>query len=198
MHGMINRALQAFVSVNYGESIWAEMRDLSGAPAEGFEAMLSYDNDLTMRCFEAACHVLQRPPNALLEDVGTFCVTHPPLEPLRRLLRFGGGNFLEFLMSLEELDERGRLAIPELDLPSIAIERLDPSTFRLRARWRLPGIAPILLGALRAMADDYGALVLMRLDGVREGEERLHVQLLDSAFASGRSFALAEAAGAVG
>lgn len=190
MHGMINRALQGFLVANYGDDFWAEVRDVAAVPVEGFEAMLSYPHQKTFACFAAACDLLHRSPNAVLEDIGTFCVTHPPLEPLRRLLRFGGSGFQEFLLSLEELADRGRLAIPDLEMPIITLEPLDPSSYRLRARWALPGIGPILLGALRAMADDYGALVLMRLDGIIDGEECVHVQLLDSAFAEGRSFSL--------
>lgn len=178
------------MTVNYGDQIWREVRDIASVGPDGFEAMLSYDDMQTVACFEAACHVLHRAPNQLLEDIGTFCVTNPPLDPLRRLLRFGGSHFLEFLMSLEELGERGRLAIPDLEMPSISVEALDPSSYRLSARWVLPGIGPVLLGALRAMADDYGALVLIRLDGIENGAECLHVQLLDSAFAPARAFSL--------
>ncbi|MBY6202547.1 heme NO-binding domain-containing protein [Maritalea mobilis] len=190
MHGMINRALQGFLVAHYGERSWDEIRSIAGIPPEGFEAMLQYDEAQTLACFEAAVTVLHKHPNALLEDIGTYLVTNPALEPLRRLLRFGGPTFLDFLLSLEDLRDRGRLAIPDLDLPRIRVEELDPSSYRIRAQWSLPGIAPILLGGLRAMADDYGALALLRLDGMQPGEECLHVQLLDMTFAEGRQFVL--------
>jgi hypothetical protein len=170
--------------------LWDEIRSIAGIPPEGFEAMLHYEDAQTLDCFEAAATVLHKHPNALLEDVGTYLVTDPALEPLRRLLRFGGASFLDFLLSLEELRERGRLAIPDLELPQIRVTELDPSSYHVRSRWALPGIAPILLGGLRAMADDYGALVLLRLDGVEAEEECLHVQLLDAEFAEGRRFVL--------
>ncbi|WP_198020777.1 heme NO-binding domain-containing protein [Roseicyclus elongatus] len=187
---MINRALQGFLTAHYGSRLWHEIRDMAGIPPEGFEAMLTYDHRQTTACFEAACLVLHKHPNALLEDLGTYLVTDPALEPLRRLLRFGGATFLDFLLSLEELRERGRLAIPDLELPEIFVTCLDPSSYHLRASWDLPGIAPILLGGLRAMADDYGALVLLSLDGFDSGQECLHVQLLDAQYAEGRQFVL--------
>ncbi|MDG3040610.1 heme NO-binding domain-containing protein [Roseicyclus marinus] len=190
MHGMVNRALQGFLTTTYGPDVWAEVRGQAGLPFADFEAMLDYPDALTLACFEAACHVLHKPPNALLEDIGTWLVTDPHLEPLRRLMRFSGAGFVDFLHSLEELGDRGRLAMPDLDLPQIALDRHDAATFTIRARWSLPGIGPILMGCLRAMADDYGALALLRLEGIEDGVECLRVQLLDTAFSTGRSFDL--------
>jgi len=187
MHGMVNRALQGFVIATCGAETWAEVRSQSGLPADGFEAMLAYPDAMTLDCFEAAAHVLHKHPNALLEDIGTWLVTDEHLEPLRRLMRFSGPSFLDFLTSLDEMADRGRLALPDLDMPDIALERLDASTFRIRARWRLPGIGPILMGCLRAMADDYGALAVLQLDGIEaDGAETLRVHLLDARHSRGR------------
>lgn len=194
MHGMINRALQGFLTATYGPEVWAEVRSQAGLPAAGFEAMLDYPDALTLACFDAACNVLHKHPNALLEDIGTWLVTDPALEPLRRLMRFSGPSFLDFLHALEEMGERGRLALPDLDMPEMRLERLEDGAFRIRADWRLPGIAPILMGGLRAMADDYGALALLRLDGMEGATECLHVQLLDARHSAGRSFALGQGA----
>ena len=190
MHGMVNRALQGFLTTTYGEDVWAEVRSQAGLPFTDFEAMLDYPDALTLACFEAACQVLHKHPNALLEDVGTWLVTDEHLEPLRRLMRFSGASFLDFLQSLDELGNRGRLAVPDLAMPQIELDQLDAATFRIRARWSLPGIAPILMGCLRAMADDYGALAFLRLGGIERGVECLDVRLLDSAFSEGRSFDL--------
>lgn len=57
MHGMINRALQGFLETNYGDAVWAEVRELSRLPPDGFEAMEYYDDALTRYCFEAAVMV---------------------------------------------------------------------------------------------------------------------------------------------
>lgn len=193
MHGMVNRALQGFVTATYGAETWAEVRSQAGLAFEDFEAMLDYPDALTMSCFQATVHVLHKHPNTLLEDLGTWLVTDSHLEPLRRLMRFAGPSFLDFLYSLEEMAERGRLAVPDLDMPTITLERIETSSYRVRARWGLPGIGPILMGCLRAMADDYGALAVLHLDGIdADGAETLRVQLLDSAYSEGRRFDLGQ------
>ncbi|MFW5641467.1 MAG: heme NO-binding domain-containing protein [Roseicyclus sp.] len=192
MHGMINRALQSFVVSTYGPAIWEEILDRAGAPAGGFEAMVQYPHALTLACMEATVEVLEKEANALLEDIGTYLVTDPRLEPLRRLLRFGGASFAEFLFSLDEMPERARLALPDLQLPEIALRPEGGGSYMVAVRWALPGAAPLLMGALRAMADDYGALVTMELAGHGDGEERLRVTVFDADFTAGRAFSLGQ------
>ena len=195
MHGMVNRALQGFIVTNCGVAAWAEVRSLARLPDDGFEAMNRYDHDVTLVCFAAAVDVLERHPNALLEDIGTYLVVDPALQPLRRLLRFGGGTFEEFLVSLEELPDRARLAIPELEVPEITVRTEGDGDYTVEARWPVPGVAPLLMGALRAMADDYGALALLDLAGIDDGVERLRVQVFDADFNEGRAFTLGHVAG---
>ncbi len=106
MHGMINRALQGFLVATHGEEMWAEVRNLADLRFDEFESMLHYEDEVTVTCFNAATQLMHQQPEALLEDLGTFLVTHPVLDPVRRLLRFGGASFAEFVMSLEELEDR--------------------------------------------------------------------------------------------
>jgi hypothetical protein len=194
MHGMVNRALQGFIVTNYGPDVWAEVRSVARLPEDGFEAMHRYDHAVTLTVFGSAVDVLGKHPNALLEDIGTYLVTDPQLEPLRRLLRFGGGTFMEFLISLEELPDRARLAMPELEMPEITLHAEGCGLFTISARWPVPGIAPLLLGALRAMADDYGVLAFLELAGIEGGTERLLVRIFDIDFNEGKAFSLAQVA----
>lgn len=194
MHGMINRALQGFIIETYGRDVWAEVRTIADLRFEEFEAMLHYDDAMTVNCFTAATQVMHQHEPAVLEDLGTFLITHRPLDPLRRLLRFGGTSFTDFILSLDELADRGRMAMPDIEMPEITVIQDDAYNFRLRAQWKLPGIGPVLLGALRAMADDYGALVTLSLDKREENAECLRIVVHDTNHAQGRDFVLAEVA----
>lgn len=193
MHGMVNRALQGFLMTTYGEEVWAEVRSQAGLSFDDFEAMLDYPDALTLACFQAAAHVLHKDQGALLEDFGIWLVTDRNLEPLRRLLRFSGGHYADFLYALEDLDERGRLVLPDLDLPRITIAQADGGRFSIAATWSLPGVGAILTGCLRAMADDYGTLAFVSLGDIADdGRERLEVQLFDARHSKGRGFALGQ------
>lgn len=193
MHGMINRALQGFIVETYGDDVWMEVRTMADLRIDEFEAMLHYEDTLTVACFDAVVNIMHQDVASVKEDLGTFLITHPPLDPLRRLLRFGGATFTEFLLSLNELADRGRMAIPDIGLPEIKVRQVDPFQYTMQVKWSLPGASAILLGALRAMADDYGALASLSVDEDQDGYECLKVEIHDSHHAEGRQFHLAEA-----
>ncbi|MBK5926910.1 heme NO-binding domain-containing protein [Rhodobaculum claviforme] len=77
MHGLVNRALQCFLRDTYGAQAWAEIARAAGAPEGGFESMLRYDDALTLRLISCAATALDRPAEAVLEDLGTYLVSHP-------------------------------------------------------------------------------------------------------------------------
>ena len=195
MHGLINRSLQCFVRDNYGPSAWAAVAREANLGFDSFEAMLTYDGALTDAVINAAAHHLDRPRDAVLEDLGTYLVSHPNVEALRRLLRFGGVTFVDFLHSLEDLPGRGRMAVPDLDLPNLALTDKGEDQFLLACRAQVQGGGHVMLGLLRAMADDYGALVMHEHQGLREEAEVISIHILEQSFAVGRRFDLAEKAG---
>lgn len=195
MHGVINRSIQCFLRDTYGDATWTAVAIEARLGFDSFEAMLTYDAPLTEQVIAAAMRVLQRPRDTLLEDLGTYLVSHRNLESLRRLLRFGGVSYLDFLNSLEDLPERGRLALPDLDLPVLHLKDEGDGLFTLRSSVLVPGTGHVLMGLLRAMADDYGALVLLDHAGLVDGVEVVSINLLEQGFAEGRRFDLALQAG---
>jgi hypothetical protein len=190
MLGLINRSFQFFLRDTYGASLWEAVTRQAGISASGFESMLIYEDALTDSVIDAASSLLRRSRDSLLEDMGTYLVSHEPLGTVRRLLRFSGGNFAEFLNSIEELPERGRLVLPDLDLPNLELSDLGAGHFRLHCQSRLSGAGHIVMGLLRAMADDYGALVLMEHHGVEGQTEVISVQIADQALYEARPFSL--------
>ena len=197
MHGLINSTLQRFLRDTYGEALWADVCRSAAIETGGFEAMLFYEDRLTLDVLAAAALHLDKPRSAVLEDVGTYLVSHPSNAAVRRLLRFSGITFVDFVHSLDELPERTRLAVADLDLPEITLFELEENNFSLEvATYPAPvgaGFGHVLMGLLRAMADDYGALALLDHQGVFEMRERITLQVVETAFADGRDFALGAA-----
>lgn len=193
MHGLINRSIQCFLRDTYGPALWSRVAESAGVGAGGFEAMLSYDDSLTDAVLDQAAHALSRSRDGLLEDLGTYLVSNPNFESLRRLLRFSGVSFEEFLHSLEDLPARGRLAVPDLELPQLELSDLGGGNFALTCASPHRGFGHVMVGILRAMADDYGALVLLDHAGTHDDAERIEIELLDHQFAEGRAFRLAAA-----
>jgi len=192
MHGLINRSFESFLKVTYGASLWAGIAEELDAGFEQFEPVLHYDDALSYQMLESASNRLAKPPETLLEDFGTFLVAAPAAERVRRLLRFGGVDYEDFLASLEDLRGRARLAVPDLDLPQLELEDRGGGLYRLVCRSPHKGFGHVYLGMLRALADDYGALVLIEFDGDADGAEVLTIRLADVDFAEGRAFDLAD------
>ena len=192
MHGLINRSLQCFVQETYGEARWIEVRRAADLAEADFEAMLTHDDAVTETAIDAAARVLGRRREGLLEDLGTFLVSHPSMGRVRRLLRYGGEGFTDFLHSLEDLPDRARLAVPEMALPPLRLEEIAGDAYRLTCAGDRAGLGHVILGALRAMADDYGALASLEPEDDRSGATAIRIEVHSTTFAEGRHFALAE------
>jgi hypothetical protein len=193
MNGLINRALEWFVRDIYGETLWRGLVEALALGEAAFEPLMPCAPEVTERLLSAVAAQVGRAPEEVLEDLGTYLVSQPRTEAVRRLLRFGGVDFVDFLHSLEDLPERARLAVADLDLPPICLHAQGAGLYRLEVGLHdCKGLrfGPVVMGVLRAMADDYGALVVLEHRGATGTEELIEVRLLDEGFASGRAFDL--------
>lgn len=193
MYGLILRALQGYVCSTFGHAYWAGAMASSGVPTERFEPLLAYDSEVLRKVLLGLAHVLARPMDAVLEDMGTHIIAGDVNSPLRRLLRFGGSTYEDFLLSLEELPDRARLALPDLNFPRLRLSEKEPGIFRLSCRTEMTELGSVLVGVLRAMADEYGALVVIEPEGLAQGKVSLTISLLEVSFSEGKRFSLCAA-----
>lgn len=191
MHGLFNKSLQSYLRDTFGGETWLQIARDARLDPDGFESMLIYDDAVTRDLLDAAAARLGRGGATILEDLGTYLVSHHESGAFRRLLRFSGVSFIDFLHSSEQLPEWGRLAVPDLDLPRLSLEQTGAEEFRLNCRFRMPGAIHVIAGILRAMADEYGALVVLRRVEERPDAEVIDLHVPAIAFSAGRRFALA-------
>lgn len=191
MHGLMNRAVQCFVRDTYGPKAWADVVFRADIGFDNFEAMLSYDDQTTFCVLDTICEMRAKPRDALLEDIGTYLVSHPNVEALRRLLRFGGVTFVDFLLSLNDLPDRAKLAVTDLELPRLELWGYATDRFSLTVISNHAGFGNVMVGLLQAMADDYGVLAVMTFKGRAQNSETIDISILETCFAEGRSFDLA-------
>lgn len=191
MHGLINRALQSFACATFGTDRWRAAALGAGLDPPEYEAMLVYDEALSRAVFDALCAETGREADDLCEDLGTYLVSSPRIGALRRLLRFGGDTYPEFLHSLDDLSDRARLAVADLHLPMLDLWEEPDGRYRLTCAPGLAGFGHVMLGVLRAMADEHGALVMLEHRGATpEGGEEIAITLVETTFAQGRRFDL--------
>ena len=104
------------------------------------------------------------------------------------MLRFGGDTFIEFLHSLDELPDRARLAVSDFDLPDLDLRDQTATQYSLTCRSPIAGTGHVFIGILRAMADDYGALVILEHLGASQGIETISISLVACEFSTGHRF----------
>lgn len=199
MHGLINRAIQCFYRDTYGAQAWADVVRGLELPFSEFEPMLHYDTQTTHDVLAEMAKALDKPVETVLEDLGTYLVTHPNVEALRRLLRFGGVTFIDFLHSLDDLPGRARLAVEDLDLPEMELREHGGRSYSLTCHAEGTGFGAgfghVMIGILRTLADDYGALVFLEHRGGSGETEVLDISVIQTDFAEGRDFDLIAEAG---
>jgi hypothetical protein len=191
MHGVVNKAVESFLRDTYTSAVWDDISTAARLGTPSFEAMLVYDHGTTDRVIDAAVARIGKPRDALLEDLGIYLVSHPRYEALRRLLRFAGVTFEDFVLSMDELPGRARLALPDIDVVPIRVHTLGPGRYELCCGPGWAGFGHVLAGGLRAMADDYGALVTMSLlSEAEDGHSCLELTLHETHHSRGRTFDL--------
>ena len=175
MHWLVNRAIEEFLSDTYGDALWGE-----GA-RHGDETTPSVTLKNSSALSQAA-HRSGRQPVELCEDLGAWLARK---EPIRRLLRFAGRHFGEFVLRLGELPGRVEMVIPDLPVPEVRITSAQPDRLVIVLNSDDESWAALMAGMLRAMADDYGVLALILCEG-----PEISVHVPDSSFSAGREFSL--------
>lgn len=189
MQGLELHALQSFLRSSYGQTSYKVIERNTVNSRLSNDPLRSHEDLMIRHLIESASRYLGQAEDSLLEDFGTWLIAAPEGEPLRRLLRFGGETFLDFLYSLEELPTRIALALPELVLPQFEVKSLGDNSWVLYSHM-LPPYLHVTTGLLRAMADDYGALVVLTPHSTLTTAS-LHIKLITACHAQARDFSLA-------
>jgi hypothetical protein len=162
MHGLINRSFELFLRDCYGDKIWENVAREAKLDPRGFFLLQKSSDKVSDRLISEAATILRKAKGELVEDLGGWLTQR---EPIRRLLRFSGRNFSEFVESLGEFPRRTQMIIQSLQVPRITVTMPTQQSYEV-AIDGTGEIWPMLLaGVLRGMADDYGALAVITVHG---------------------------------
>lgn len=182
MNRLIDHALRAFLARTYGP-------DLARFVADETDVLRALPElpvvEFATAGLSRAANYVSKPTSEMFEDLGAWMTR---IEPIRRLLRFSGRDFHDFLLRLEELPGRSHLVLPRLGVPALTIKAEDRSVWLIMAD-PAPAWQHLLMGIVRSMADDYGALCVISVEAAG-----IRVDVCDDQFAEGRRFMLQEAA----
>lgn len=178
MNSLINRGIEEFLRSTYGDVLVDAVAQEAGV-ARGSVAPLGAG--FGAESLQRAAFRMAKPHSEMLEDLGAWMTR---IEPVRRLLRFSGRDFKDFLLRLEELPGRAQLVLPTLKVPRLQVDAKD------HAFWVVlldpePTWKSVLAGVIRGMADDYGALCLIAVE-----DDAIRIEVWDEQFAEGRLFSI--------
>lgn len=182
MHRLVRRSCEAFLRDTYGDVLWRNVAETAGLDERGFVASVEMNESPSNVLIREASRLLGKPENDLLEDLGSWLAR---LEAVRRLLRFSGRDFREFLQNLVELPDHAHMVIPDLGLPEMTVVSDGPENLRVILPRRRSDWSSAMAGIIRAMADDYGVLGLIWVE-----DNEIHVLISDVAFSTARDFRL--------
>ena len=76
MLGLVNKAIENFIIDSYGDQLWQDVVQQNTEFESCFELMLKYPDRLTFELCDALAATLKRPQVDVLEDLGTYLVSH--------------------------------------------------------------------------------------------------------------------------
>lgn len=182
MHGLINRSFELFLRDCYGDRTWERVARQSKVDPRGFFLLQKTSEKVSDTMVAASATILKKAQGELVEDLGGWLTQR---EPIRRLLRFSGRDFSEFVESLGEFPRRAQMVIQSLKVPRIVVTMQTEQSYEVAIEGSGEIWPMLLAGVLRGMADDYGALAVITVQG-----RDLRVDIAMTEFSSMRPFAL--------
>lgn len=187
MHRFVFRSIELFLTETYGAEFWARVAGQSGVDPSS--PISSAHTAKSVLCLLSDAAAMQgKSDTEMVEDIGAWLVQ---IESIRRLLRFTGQDYRDFVLSLNEFRGRCHMILPDLDIPEFVVWQ-DDDKLLVRVEDENSTIAlqlwtALVSGALRTIADDYGTLAL--IETPEKGS--IEVSILSADFAEDRGFVLA-------
>lgn len=182
MHGLISRSFELFLRDCYGDRIWERAARQAKVDPRGIFLLQKSPDKVSETLIEEAAAILRQEKGELVEDLGGWLTQR---EPIRRLLRFSGRDFSEFVESLGEFPRRAQMVIQSLKVPRVVVTMPTAQSYEVTIDGGSDIWPMLLAGVLRGMADDYGALAVITVQG-----RRLAVDIAMSEYSMMRPFVL--------
>lgn len=156
VYGLINRAIEELVRSTGGDSAWEDVRTRAQLTVDHFEGMSSYDDAITYDLVAAAAEVLDLEPDDVLERFGRYWVIYTGAEGWGPILDCQGSTVLTVLSNLNDMHRRIQTSMPDLVMPTFEIAHADDHRIDVEYHSERAGLAPMVLGLLRGLAERFG------------------------------------------
>ena len=167
MYGLVNKAVEDLAMTLGGRELWVAIVERAGLEMQVFVAMEAYPDAVTASLVEAASEVLGLSQEEVLEAFGEHWIRYTGREGYGPLLSAMGSTLPQFLGNLDAMHSRIALSMPSLRPPSFACDEVDDRTLVVRYWSERPGLAPMVTGLLRGLAEWFDLVVTVAANSPR-------------------------------
>lgn len=168
MYGLVNNAIQSFVTEQHGTAVWNQVRARASVRETEFVSMQTYPDDLTYALVGAAHVELGVEVDAFLESLGEYWITYAAEKGHGGMLDRAGRTFVEVLQNLDAMHARIALTFPELKTPSFRVRSATEHSLDLHYYSPRQGLLPFVRGLLFGLAKRFATQIELEVLHSRE------------------------------
>ncbi len=168
MYGLVNQAVQDYVTHAFGEAVWQQVRAKAGMQEDGFLPLEQYPDALTFALVGATCEATGRGGAELVEAIGVHWVAFTAQRGYGALLDQLGTTFPEALANLDAMHVRVALMMPNLKPPSFRVHDVKDRSLTLDYVSKRAGLAPMVIGLVKGLGHKYKLEPVVTLTKPRE------------------------------
>lgn len=163
MYGIVNKAIEDLVKVNFGEEKWDAVKKRSGVQVDYFLSNEPYDDAITYQLAGAISEEMEMPVGKVLEAFGEWWVLKTGKEKYGGLMQAGGNNLKEFLVNLPLFHNRIMLMYPKLTPPEFQISNVEENSVHVHYFSKRVGLQEFVRGLLSGLGKMYETPVAIEL-----------------------------------
>jgi hypothetical protein len=168
MYGMVNKALQSYVTNLHGEGVWERIREKADVKEPHFVSMKQYDDKSTYDLVEAASSLLVMPADHLLREFGKYWVVFAKKEGYGEVFKISGDNFVNFMNNIDSLHSSLAGSFKNFLPPSFKITDIKSDSFTFHYYSKRPGLSNFAEGLLHGVAKHFDKEVEVTLELSRD------------------------------
>ena len=159
--------------MQYGESVWEQIKAKAGVSVDVFMSNESYSDDITYNLVGAASEVLKVPAEQILIGFGEHWVLHTAQQGYGGLMNAAGKSLPEFMRNLPNFHSRVTMIFPKLQPPHFECTDITECSLKLHYHSHRKGLAPFVMGLMQGLGKKFSSPVTIRQTAVK-GQEVDH------------------------
>jgi len=168
MYGIVNKAIQDLVIVNFGEEKWEAILERSGIEEDFFISSEAYDDEITFKLAGAISEEMGMSLKDVLVTFGEWWVMKTTKEKYTGLMESGGSSLKEFLENLPLFHNRVMLIYPKLTPPEFKVSEVSKNSLNLHYFSKREGLQEFVRGLIQGLGKMFNTPIQIELIETRD------------------------------